>query len=266
MRSTTVPSVRAGGRLARAGRYALRVPMLLWHALVHLPPVMLGLMLPGDLRDRDGAGWHARLVRLWQGGLMRVFGMRMRRVGEPLPGATLFVANHVSWMDISALHSQRMMGFVAKREIADWPLIGWMAGRAETIFHQRGSQESLGGVIAQMRERLAHGHSVGAFPEGGTRGGRTLGPFHARIFSAAVEAGAPVQPVALRYGAAGAAQTRVAFRPGENFLQNFLRLLGDPPCVADVVFLEPILPGTAEGRRRIADAARERIGAVLPSA
>lgn len=93
----------------RAGRYALRVPMLLWHALVHLPPVMLGLMLPGDLRDRGGAGWHARLVRLWQGGLMRVFGMRMRRVGEPLPGATLFVANHVSWMDISALHSQPLI-------------------------------------------------------------------------------------------------------------------------------------------------------------
>lgn len=250
----------------RAVRYLYRVPLVLWHVLIDLPLVLL-LMKPltAGLEVR-GLRLEYRLIRAWSWLLMKAFGITVRGVGTPLPGATLFVANHVSWVDIVVLHSQRMMGFVAKREIADWPLIGWMAGRAETIFHQRGSQESLGGVIAQMRERLAHGHSVGAFPEGGTRGGRTLGPFHARIFSAAVEAGAPVQPVALRYGAAGAAQTRVAFRPGENFLQNFLRVLGDPPCVADVVFLEPILPGTAEGRRRIADAARERIGAVLPSA
>ena len=259
MRSTTIPTAPAGGRLARAGRYALRVPMLLWHALVHLPPVMLGLMLPGDLRDRGGAGWHARLVRLWQGGLMRVFGMRMRRVGEPLPGATLFVANHVSWMDISALHSQRMMGFVAKQEIDGWPVVGRMARRGGTIFHQRGSQESMGGVIDAMLARLREGRSVGVFPEGRTRGGDEVGPFHARIFMAAVEAGVPVQPVALRYGAGGEGQRAVAFQARENFLQNFLRLLGGPARTVEVVFLEPVMPGEAEGRAAIARIARERI-------
>src|SRR5690606_20183071 len=111
MRSTTVSTAPARGRLVRAGRYALRVPMLLWHALVHLPPVMLALALPSDRVDVGGETLRSRIVRWWQGGLMRVFGMRMRRVGTPLPGAVMFVANHVSWMDISALHSQRMMGF-----------------------------------------------------------------------------------------------------------------------------------------------------------
>ena len=158
----------------------------------------------------------------------------------------------------------RLAGGVADVHfVAGWPLIGWMAARADTIFHQRGSQESLGGVMAQMAERLRDGHSVGAFPEGGTRGGKELGPFHARIFTAAVEASAPVQPVALRYGEGGSAQTRVAFGPRENFVQNFLRLLGDRAIVAEVVFLEPILPGDAEGRRRIADTARARIAAAL---
>src|SRR3546814_14712098 len=66
---------------------------------------------------------------------------------------TLFVANHVSWVDIVTLHSQRMMGFVAKREIAGWPLVGWLASRGETIFHQRGSTESLGGVLQVMLAR-----------------------------------------------------------------------------------------------------------------
>lgn len=250
----------------RVLRYLWRVPLLLWHAAVHLPVVLLlmspltgGIIVGGMRLDH-------RVVRWWSWVLMKVFGITVRTVGQPLPVATMFVANHVSWVDIVVLHSTRMMGFVAKREIAGWPLIGWMAARADTIFHQRGSQESLGGVMAQMRERLETGHSVGAFPEGGTRDGITVGPFHARIFTAAVEAGAPVQPVALRYGEEGAAQTRVAFWPGENFVQNFLRLLGDPACVADVIYLAPILPGDAEGRRRIADTARERIIAVLPAA
>ena len=247
----------------RLVRYLVRVPLLLWHLGINLPVVML-LMSPltGGL-DAGGMRLDHRLVRWWSWMLMKVFGITVRSVGQALPGATMFVANHVSWVDIVVLHSQRMMGFVAKKEIEGWPLVGWMAGRADTIFHQRGSQESLGGVMTQMAERLRDGHSVGAFPEGGTRGGRELGPFHARIFTAAVEAVAPVQPVALRYGEGGIEQTRIAFGPRENFVQNFLRLLGDPATVAEVVFLEPIQPGDAEGRRRIADTARARIAAAL---
>ena len=244
-------------------RYLYRVPMLAWHVVVHLPVVLL-LMLPpwGRIRLR-GESLEYRVIRLWQGGLMRVFGFRMRRRGTPLPGATMFVANHVSWVDIIALHSQRMMGFVAKREIAGWPLIGWMASRGETIFHQRGNTESLDGVMQQMLARLREGRSVGVFPEGRTRNGAEVGPFHARIFTAAVEAAVPVQPVALRYGNNGDAQQLVAFRPGEHFFGNFVRLLGEPPREAEACFLEPIAPGSTDGRRRLAELARERIVAAM---
>jgi 1-acyl-sn-glycerol-3-phosphate acyltransferase len=245
-------------------RYLYRVPMLLWHAAIDLPLVLL-LMLPpwGRIRLRGGESLEYRMIRAWQAGLMRVFGFRMRRSGTPLAGAVVFVANHVSWVDIVALHSQRMMGFVAKRVIAGWPLVGWMATRGETIFHERGSTESLGGVMHEMLARLRGGRAVGVFPEGRTRGGAEVGPFHARIFTAAVEAHAPVQPVALCYGEHCAAQTVVAFRGREGFGGNFLRLLGEPARVADVRFLEPIPPGSEEGRRRIAELARERIVAAM---
>ncbi|RPE80054.1 lysophospholipid acyltransferase family protein [Vulcaniibacterium tengchongense] len=240
-------------------RYAYRVPLLLWHVLVDLPLVLLMMTpLTRNLRIGEETLEH-RLIRAWSAGLMRIFGFRLRRFGEPLPGAAMFVANHVSWIDIEALHSQRMMGFVAKREIQSWPVVGWLAARGETIFHARGSTESLGGVLHEMLGRLRGGRSVGVFPEGGTRGGREIGPFHARIFLAAVEAGVPVQPVALRYGERGEAQHVVAFQPRESFLANFLRLLGEPPRPAEVHFLEPIQPGQAEGRRRIAELARARI-------
>jgi len=101
------------------------------------------------------------------------------------------------------------------------------------------------------------------FPEGRTRGGAEVGPFHARIFTAAVEAQVPVQPVALRYGTRGEAQTLVAFAPRENFLQNFLRLLGERARAAEVHFLAPIAPGEVDGRRAIAELARERIVAAM---
>ncbi len=138
-------------------------------------------------------------------------------------------------------------------------MVGWLAARGETIFHARGSTESLGGVLHEMLARLRSGRSVGVFPEGGTRGGREIGPFHARIFLAAVEAGVPVQPVALKYGEGGSAQAVVAFGPRESFVANFFRLLGEPARLAEVHFLEPIVPGDTDGRRRIADLARQRI-------
>ncbi len=260
----STPPRSGDGPAVRALRYALRVPFLLWHVFVHLPVTLL-LMAPpwGGHRLAGGERLDHRMVRWWSSGMMRVFGMRTRRVGTPMPGAVLFVANHVSWIDIVALHSQRMMGFVAKREIAGWPVVGWLAARGETIFHQRGSQESLGGVLHEMLARLREGRAVGVFPEGRTRDGHAIGPFHARIFLAAVEAGVPVQPVALRYGDHADAHAIVAFAPGESFFANFLRLLGEPVRPAEVVFLAPIGPGDAEGRRRIAETARERIVAAM---
>jgi 1-acyl-sn-glycerol-3-phosphate acyltransferase len=256
-------SASSAAPAARLLRYVLRVPLLLWHLFVHLPATLL-LMLPplGGIRVGGDTLKH-RMVRWWQRGLMRVFGFRMHRIGTPLPGAVMFVANHVSWVDIVALHSYRMMGFVAKREIAGWPVVGWLATMGETIYHQRGSQESLGGVLHEMLARLRDGRAVGVFPEGRTRSGEDVGPFHARIFVAAVEANVPVQPVALRYGAHASAQTIVAFGPKESFFANFLRLLGEPSRRTDVIFLDPILPGDADGRRRMAETARARIVTAL---
>lgn len=241
----------------------VRVPFLAWHVIVNLPITLL-LMLPGiGAINVDGERLELKVARWWSAGLLRVFGLRTQRFGTPLEGGTLFVANHVSWIDIVTLHSQRMMGMVAKREIASWPLVGHMAKRAQTIFHERGSTESLGGVTSEMLKRLRDGRDVGVFPEGGTRDGQELGPFHARIFLAAVESGRPVQPVALSYGHNGSAQTTVAFRKRESFLGNFLRLLGEPGSVAEVHFLEPIPMDAGHSRRDIAALARERIAAVL---
>lgn len=246
------------GDWRRPLRFLCRLPLLAVHVGIALPLLMLMINPISARVTQRGERLDHLCIRWWSIGMMRVFGMRVRCYGTPLPGAVLFVANHVSWIDITLLHSQRWMGFVAKAEIASWPLIGWLAKRGGTIYHQRGNNDSLHGVMHQMVQRLREGLSVGVFPEGRTSRGHSIGVFHARIFQPAVLAGVPAQPVALKYGAKGCAQATVAFAEKENFLQNFLRLLGEPARMAEVHFLEPVA-ATEDGRRRMAQTCRERI-------
>ena len=114
----------------------------------------------------------------------------------------------------------------------------------------------------QMVERLQQGQAVGVFPEGRTFRGDVIGTFHARIFQPATLAGVPAQPVALKYGQRGDAQTIIAFGAHENFMQNFVRLLGEPSRVVEVHFLEPVA-SSEDGRRRMAETCRERIVAAM---
>lgn len=240
-------------------RYLVRVPLLLLHLFVALPLTLLFINpLGAAIKLGSGERLDHRLIRLWSGTLMRIFGFRVRRSGTPLPGATLLVANHVTWADIELIHSQRMACFVAKSEIAGWPLIGWLAARAGTIYHQRGSTASLAAVAQVMVERLRSGLAVAVFPEGGTGPGDHVRTFHARIFQAAVDAGVPAQPVALKFSRNGAATCAVAFRDGEKFFPNFFRLLGEPRTDAEVMFLDAVAIGDG-GRRRMAETARTRI-------
>lgn len=257
---TTSRDPATGRDWKRPLRYAYRLPLLLLHLLVSLPLTLVVVTLPWLARRRTGSGesWAHAAIRWWSRTLMRVFGFRVHRIGEPLPGAVMFVANHVSWMDIELMHSERMMGFVAKAEISRWPLVGWLALQGDTIYHHRGSHDSLHGVMHQMVARLQSGRAVGVFPEGRTTGGDEIANFHARIFQPAVLAGVPAQPVALRYGRGGDAQTIIAFQPGESFLHNFVRILGEPGRVAEVHFLDPV-PASDDGRRRMAQACRQRI-------
>jgi 1-acyl-sn-glycerol-3-phosphate acyltransferase len=250
----------------RPVRYLWRVPLLLLH--IALGILLCALILSWN-RHRvmvDGREPFAhRMIRWWSRMLMRIFGLRSVRIGTPLPDPVLFVANHTSWIDIELLHSQRAACFVAKAEIARWPLVGWMAANGGTIFHRRGSNHSLAAVMQAMVERLRGGRSVAVFPEGGTGHNGVLKVFHARIFQAALDAQVPVQPVALRFARNGRRLIDAGFREDENFMGNLLRMLGEAPLDAEVHFLTPV-PAMPDARRRMADLSRERIGAALDDA
>jgi lyso-ornithine lipid O-acyltransferase len=259
----TTDSLPTRDRL-RPLRYMWRVPLLLLHIVFGV--VLCGFILSwtnGVMRNGREPFGH-RTIRLWSILLLRIFGFRSRRIGKPLADPVLFVANHTSWLDIELLHTQRAACFVAKAEIANWPLVGWMAARGGTIFHRRGSNHSLAAVMQVMVQRLRAGRSVAVFPEGGTGHNGVLRVFHARIFQAALDADVPVQPVALRFACDGRRVLDVGFRETETFVANILRLLGAPGMDAEVHFLEPV-PASPDARRRMAETARERIDKALGS-
>jgi 1-acyl-sn-glycerol-3-phosphate acyltransferase len=186
------------------------------------------------------------------------FGIRARTTGTPADGPVLIAANHASWLDICALHTDCAMGFVGKAEIEDWPIFRFIARTGGTIFHQRGSHDSAADVTSLMVQRLQQGRRVAIFPEGGILPGTDIRVFHARMFRAAVDVACPVQPVMVRYLREGQRDDDILFRKDESMLANFARLLARPGAVADVHFL-PLIDSTGKPRRELAEAARAAV-------
>jgi 1-acyl-sn-glycerol-3-phosphate acyltransferase len=203
-------------------RLLYRVPMVLLHTVLGLPLTVLCQGAAGRAVKLRGRTLNERTLTWWAGTACRIFGLERRVLGA-LESGLLGAATHISWLDIHLLHSLGPWGFVAKAEIDAWPLVGWMARVGETVFHERGSHDSASGALAAMTERLQAGGRVAIFPEGGILSGAGVKRFHARMFGAAINTGARVQPVMLRYSRGGALW-RHHFRAGEHFA-NFVRLL-----------------------------------------
>ncbi len=149
----------------------------------------------------DAQRRHEIAVR-WAQDLLRILAIRVRCEGRPPPhGRTgaMIASNHVSWADIFAIASVRHTRFIAKSEIRDWPLAGWLAERSGTIFIRRARRHDTARINALVHDALGEGDCVGLFPEGTTTEGDRLLKFHSSLFEAAVANRARVYPVAVRY-------------------------------------------------------------------
>lgn len=239
-------------------RFTFRTLLLLLFLIFGLWPYLL--MINHYRRMETPAGWQksdAMGVRLAIR-LIWFFGITIKSRGTPADGPVLITANHISWLDILALHTEVAVGFVAKAEIAEWPVFSYIARTGGTIFHRRGSHDSAADVISAMIHRLEQGRRVAIFPEGGILPGAEVRVFHARMFRAAVDVGCPVQPVSVRYMRNGKRDDDILFHKDESMLANFARLLARPGATADVHYLPPI-ESKDQPRRVLAGAARTAV-------
>ncbi|MFE7741964.1 lysophospholipid acyltransferase family protein [Nocardia sp. NPDC057455] len=160
----------------------------------------------------------------------------------------LVVTGHIGWTDIVALASVQPLGFVARADMVEWPLIGKLAKLMRVIPIERESLRQLPGVVAAVGARLVAGERIGVFPEGTTWCGRAYGTMRSALFQAAVDTGTPVQPVRLRYlDRHGVPCTVPAFVGADTFASSARRVLRSRGMVAEVV-LEPVLEPGADRR------------------
>ena len=211
-----------------------------------------------------GAALRERIVRRWSARLLRICGVRVAAGDTPRLAHGLVVANHVSWLDIFLINAACPCRFVAKAEIRSWPVLGWLAARARTVFIARGNRRDLRHIFQGLVAALAAGERVALFPEGTTASQGALLTFHANLFEAALDAHVPVQPVALAYlRADGGWHPAVDYVGDDTFVDSLHRILGaDEPVLARLVPLAPIAPA-GRHRRELAAEAQAVIGAAL---
>lgn len=163
----------------------------------------------------------------------------------------LVVTGHIGWTDIVALASVQPLGFVARADMLDWPMLGKLAKVMRVIPIERERLRELPGVVDAVGARLAAGERIGIFPEGTTWCGRAYGTMRPALFQAAVDVGAAVQPVRLRYlDRHGVPCTVPGFVGVDTFASSARRILRSRGMVAEIV-LEPVQqPGT--DRRELA--------------
>jgi 1-acyl-sn-glycerol-3-phosphate acyltransferase len=210
--------------------------------------------------------WPRRFLR-WVG---RSAGMRVTVSGRPLPSHVLFVANHLSWLDIMLIAGATGAAFVSKGDVARWPVIGWLASLNDTIFIDRDVRGAVRGQADALRTALATGQPVALFPEGTTEGGAEVLPFRASLLSSLVPPlpGIRLQPVAIDYGAAGRDLEWIGDEAAGANARKVLSRRGTAQVA--MTFLEPIDPASVPDRKALAQLSRNRIlsalGASAPAA
>jgi 1-acyl-sn-glycerol-3-phosphate acyltransferase len=230
----------------------LRLVLLGCHVAAGLAAALFFPLLPRAARST--------LQAWWSRGALLALGVRLATQGEaPRPGS-LIVANHVSWLDVLAISSVcGGASFVCKLEIASWPVLGWMLERAGTVFMRRASAWGAWRAVLAIAPQLGAGASIAVFPEGTTTPGDDVLPFYPALFQAAVNARAPVQPVALLYMDREGARRYEAIYVGEtSFGESLLGIAAARGLQVSLALL-PAFSAAELSRREAAQRARESI-------
>ena len=183
--------------------------------------------------------------------------------GKPICRNVLYIANHVSWLDILVLAGETRCAFVAKADMQVWPLIGWLTTSNNTVYVERENRRTAHHQANALQSALTTGQPVTLFPEGTTNDGSQLLAFRTSLIAAVTPAPEQIsiQPVAIDYGSNAA---EIAWVGDEPFGSNALRILGRRGRFAVTLhFLEPLSHADFADRKAIAAHSRAEIAAAL---
>jgi len=243
-------------------RLAYKLPAaLLTTAFFAAIPATFRLVAPGRRRAIGRIG--ALSCRLWGKTMCAILGIRCDVLGPvPREGAFLVASNHVSYLDILVLASLYPSLFLAKREIASWPVFGWIARGAGTVFIDRDQAKDVVRAGRELADRLKLGLPLTIFPEGRSSRGVAILPFQPSLLEPAARAGVPCWAASISYETPGSAlppSRTICWHDSESLVTHFPRLIGLKRVVARVRFAEA--PVLSVDRKVLANALWEKANA-----
>ncbi len=212
-------------------------------------------------------GISSTVVKKWLAGAAHIFGVKIKMFGTALPEKTLFISNHISWLDILILGSIVPIHFLSKHEVKTMPLFGWLATRAGTLYIKRGNKNSATDSSSEITAALKQQHNSLIFAEGTTTDGH-IRKFHSRMMQSAIDAQAMVQPIAIFYPVKNPHSNKIKINPVTLFLDNstigesYDRITRTAGIDVEVHFLEPI-DSTGKTRDEIARHAFDEVVAAI---
>jgi lyso-ornithine lipid O-acyltransferase len=221
--------------------------------------VEFGLTIPFIARR---ARLHARAEWLhrWCSFAARVVGIRVTTRGR-MPRSGLLVSNHLSYIDIIVLSSIQPCIFVAKRDIAAWPLFGWLTRAAGAIFVDRERKLTAVSTLDRMRQAIDDGLLVVLFPEGTSSDGSTVLPFKSALLEPGVQLGCPIAAASIDYVLDdGSAADEVCYWRDMTLVPHLLNLFSKREIRATCAFSLPEI--RVGDRKEIARELRDEIVAM----
>jgi len=207
-----------------------------------------------------------RVLKNWSLKLLRVLHVGLESHGGNHPATMqgcMFIANHISWLDVFALNAVSPACFVAKSEVRDWPLLGWMCQRAQTLFIRRDTRRDTARINRRIAALLEQGECIALFPEGTSTTGTQTGHFHSSLLQGPIDINAAIHPVAIRYhDGSGKACSDAAYVGDMTFMQSLRKILCSPSLHVTLTYL-PALSGASSNRRVLATEAQTAIQLAL---
>lgn len=208
--------------------------------------ILRGLFVVATRYPRLSLPARAVYTQAWSRQLLHILAIKVKVNGNPpgvYPANTMIVANHISWLDIFALNSITVSRFVAKKELRDWPVAGFLIKSVGTLFIDRSNRRDASRVNEQLAKALQDGCCMAVFPEATTSEGHSLLPFKPSLFEASRLAHATIQPVAIRYLTPGGHYCAAASYAGDTSLwQSMCLILRTRAMIVELSYTSAIPP------------------------
>lgn len=210
---------------------------IILHILLVVPLCLLIFISTKNQQERIIRFWCKRLLSIFEISV-EVTGFERNLVNQK---KYLMVANHISWMDIIIIQSIKPCIFVAKSDVASWPLFGWVAQMTGTIFIKRDKISDIKKALKKMKRRLIK-RSVCIFPEGTSTNGRYLLPFKSNLFQSSIDTEKSILPLCLRYEQKNIYTDKTAFVDDMSLLDSIIKIKQERDIRVVVEILQPIRP------------------------